>query len=447
MDMKKQRIPKRLERSHFNDEVTQNLEGRSVTLCGWIERLRIVGKLIFIVLRDKTGLVQITLHKKTAPNIFEDVKGLNPETAAIVQGLVKKETQAPRGVEIVPDFILPIGPAQSGIPLDVTGKTPADLSTRLDYRVLDLRKPRVQSIFKIQSTITQACHEFFNANGFIEIHTPKLVAEATEGGANIFQVEYFNRKAYLAQSPQLYKQLLLLSGFDKVYEIAPVYRAEPHKTTRHINEYISIDGEISWINDHHDVMDIHEKLIKHILQNVNRKNQPQLEQFQVQIKLPSKIPKITYGESLELLNSRKISLSPGEDLTPQAERELGNYVMEKFHSAFCFIIDYPSNIRPFYAKTNQEKPELTNTFDLLHQGVEITTGGQRAHIYEDIIAGLKKKELKTDGFEFYLEPFKFGAPPHGGFGLGLERLTMTLLNLTNIREATLFPRDTTRLTP
>ncbi|MHA2060402.1 MAG: aspartate--tRNA(Asn) ligase [Candidatus Ranarchaeia archaeon] len=440
-------LPQKTGRTHFAHEIEATHAGKSVTLAGWVERKRLIGKLIFLILRDITGKLQITLHQKGNPELFENLQEINIESAIVVEGTVKEAKNAPNGVEIVPKQVFRVGPAKPSVPLDVTGKTPAELPTRLDWRVLDLRNPKAQAVFKIQSTLAYAMREFFQENKFIEIHTPKIVAQATEGGANVFRVEYFKRDAFLAQSPQLYKQLLLISGFERVYEIAPVFRAEQHNTIRHLNEYTSVDAEISWIHNHFDVIDIHEQMLRHTFKTVTQDNSSEMKIHEAELKIPKEIPRIRYLEGVEMLHGTPEQIEVGEDLHGPAEKRLGKLVKENHDSDIFYLTDYPTEIRPFYTKVTDDNPDLTNSFDCLFQGVEVTTGGQRAHNYEELLKGLKTKKIKPQGLEFYLEPFQYGAPPHGGFGLGLERLTMTILGIDNIREVTFFPRDITRLTP
>ncbi len=443
-------IPPSISRTHLLEELSSSMEGVEVNVYGWAEQIRLLGKLIFIVLRDRTGKTQITLHAKSNTELFDQLKQITPETAMVVQGIIKPNIKAPNGFELTPNHVWTVGPAKPGVPLDVTDRISANLSTRLDNRVFDLRKARIQSIFKIQNTITFAVHQFFREEGFHEIHTPKIVAEKTEGGANVFPVTYFKRDAYLAQSPQLYKQLMLLAGFDRVYEIAPVYRAEPHATIRHLNEYTSIDAEISFIHDHHDVMDSHEALIKYVLRAIAKEHANILEERKITLTIPDKFPRIPYRTAISWLQERKVPIEFGDDFATQHEQLIAEIVQNEQESSLFFLIDYPKTIRPFYTMPHPKDDELTSSFDLEYLeylGLEITTGGQRIHNYEVLLQGLASKGLTPKGFEFYLDPFQYGTPPHGGFGLGLERFTMQILQLDNIREACMFPRDINRLTP
>lgn len=441
--------PLEYKRTHFCGELSEKDEGFNVVLYGWIHKIRDLGKLKFILLRDRTGIVQITVHRNKVSNeILENIKKMKIESAVIVKGKIVGNTQAPNGIEVLPEIIKIVSLAHPNLPIDVTEAVSAELSTRLDNRPLDLRKPRIKAIFKVQSTISNSIREYFYNNGFIEIHTPKIVAEATEGGANVFKVKYFEYDAYLAQSPQLYKQLMLVAGFDRVFEIAPAYRAEEHNTPRHINEYISIDAEISWIDSEEDIMQVLERGIVYVIEKVIKKNKEDLELLNVDIKKPNlPFPRLKYVDVIEMLRQEGKEIEYTEDLDTEGEKLLGKIMQEKKKVEFYFIKGYPETVRPFYTMLDPNDPRFTRSFDLEFKGLEITTGGQRIHDYALLVKRLKDKQLNPDNFKFYTMFFKYGVPPHGGFGLGLERFTMMLLNLKNIREATLFPRTRTRVSP
>ena len=323
-----------------------------------------------------------------------------------------------------------------------------DLDTRLNHRILDLRKPSVNAIFRIQHSLVRYAREYLEKNNFVEIHTPKIVAEATEGGANLFEIKYFEKKAYLAQSPQFYKQLMLLAGFGRVFEIAPVFRAEKHNTRRHINEYTSFDLEMAWISSVEDVMKVEEQMLHHSFEQTAKQCSREFELLNVDFKIP-KIPfgRIKYADAIDLLNEYGKNLTISDDLDPESEQILGEVFPEKLGTNMVFITHYPLELRPAYTMPSLEDEGMTESFDLTYKGMEITTGGQRIHLYDLLVERFKAKGFDPDAFSFYLDPFKYGAPPHGGLGLGVERLTMQLLGLENIREAALLPRDRERLTP
>ncbi|UCE10178.1 MAG: aspartate--tRNA(Asn) ligase [Candidatus Thorarchaeota archaeon] len=438
-----------LARTHFTNEISPSLDGRSVTLLGWVHILRDKGKIKFLVLRDEKGTIQITIpQKKVSEEVFKISEEFKPEYAIAVRGTVVATPQAPSGVEIIPEMFRIINKAHR-LPIDVVeGKVDIDLDTRLNHRILDLRKPTVNAIFRIQHSLVRFSREFLEKEGFVEIHTPKIVAEATEGGANLFEIKYFEKKAYLAQSPQFYKQLMILAGFGRVFEIAPVFRAEKHNTRRHVNEYTSFDYEMAWISDVDDVMKMEENMLHYSFKKTREHVPSELELLGVDLKTP-KVPfkRIKYAEAIDLLNAEGREMEVTDDLDPESERLLGKIFPEKFGTDMVFLTQYPLELRPAYTMPSMTDEGMTESFDLTYKGMEITTGSQRIHIYDLLVERFKAKGFDPDAFAFYLDPFKYGAPPHGGLGLGVERLTMQLLNIDNVRETTLLPRDRDRLTP
>lgn len=425
------------------------MEGKRVTVMGHVQRIRPLGKLSFLIIRDREGLVQCILHhKRTDPQLLETLGMLDNEYAVAIVGRVKREEQARRGVEIVPERIIIINDAPATLPLDTSGKTKADIDTRLDHRVIDLRRNENQLLFKIQHFTISRMRRFLEGKGFREIHTPKIVATATEGGADLFHVKYFERDAFLAQSPQFYKQLCLVGGFDRVFEVAPVYRAEKHNTPRHLNEYTSFDFEMAWIRDEEDIMQMEEKMLKSTFTAVQKHCAEELEELGAEIRVPRlPIRRIEIKEAVKILRSEGLKTASDADISSEGEEILHQYVKRETGEDFYFLTRYPTSIRPFYTMPLESNPTLTRGFDLVYRGMEITTGGQRIHQYEMLVEKLKDAGLDPETFAFYIEPFRFGAPPHGGLAVGVERLTMQMLGYKNIRETCLFPRDRTRLVP
>jgi len=424
-------------------DVKPEMEGQKVCLYGWVHEVRDLGGLVFILLRDREGIIQITLPKKIVNReTFNLARKLRRESVIAVRGEVKREEKAPRGVEIIPESIELLNEADAPLPLEVTEKVPAELDTRLDNRFMDLRRPKVQAIFRIRHQVIQSTREFLSKEGFIEVHTPKIVSTATEGGTELFPVSYFEREAFLNQSPQLYKQILMAAGFEKVFEIGPIFRAEEHNTTRHLNEAISIDIEMSF-TDHHGVMDVLERLIHKIYVDVVEKCERYLGWLELSLEVPE-IPfqRISYDEAREIAERKGESIPWGEDLTTNALKLVGEEV-----EGLYFITDWPSSAKPFYAMPYEDKPELTKSFDLMNGWLELSSGAQRIHRYEMLLESIKAKGLNPDSFGFYLNAFRYGMPPHAGWGLGVERLVMSMLGLKNVREASLFPRDRNRLVP
>ncbi|MCC6028383.1 MAG: aspartate--tRNA(Asn) ligase, partial [Archaeoglobus sp.] len=351
-------------------EISPEMDGKKVTVFGWVHEVRDLGGLVFIVLRDREGFIQVTLPKKIIdPETFKKAKKISRESVLRVEGTVKKEEKAPNGFEIIPEVIEVLNESQAPLPLEVTEKVPADLDTRLENRFMDLRRPKIFAIFKIKSEITKSIRDFLNREGFIEVQTPKIVSTATEGGTELFPVSYFEREAFLNQSPQLYKQILMSAGFEKVFEIGPIFRAEEHNTTRHLNEATSVDIEVSFA-DHEDVMKILERLIAKVYCDVLENCEKQLEILDVKLEVPE-IPfeRITYDEALEMLGDQ---IPWGEDLDLQALKTIGSKIESHY-----FITNWPIKIKPFYVMALDEK--LSKSFDLMHGYIELASGAQREH--------------------------------------------------------------------
>ncbi len=419
-------------------------ESESADITGWVHEIRDLGGLTFLLIRDRTGIIQVTIpKKKVPPEVAGTARSISRESVVRVRGGVKAIQKAPGGREIVPEELEIISTAESPLPLDVAEKVPAEMDTRIDSRFLDARRPRVRAIFCIRSAVTCAATEFLHSRGCINITTPKIVAAATEGGTDLFPIAYFEKEAFMNQSPQLYKQMMMAAGFEKVFEIGPIFRAEEHNTIRHLNEATSLDVEISFA-DQNDVMDLLEDLIVHVYGYVAETCSEHLAEPGIDLAIPEKpFPRILYTEAIEIANrSLEEKLTFGDDLSPAAERAVGNEIGQHY-----FIIDWPTDIRPYYAMPYPDRPEICKAFDLMHPRMELSSGAQRVHDHDLLVEQIRAKGLAPETFEFYLRAFRYGMPPHAGWGLGIERLVMTMLDLGNIREAVLFPRDRHRLTP
>jgi nondiscriminating aspartyl-tRNA synthetase len=420
-------------------------ESGRAEVCGWVHEVRDLGGLAFFLIRDRTGIIQVTIPKKRASeSVLNAAKQVSRESVVRVAGIVKAIDKAPGGRELVPDLFEIISMADSPLPLDVVEKVPADLDTRLDARFLDARRPRVAAVFQIRSAVMHAIGQYLHHEGFINITTPKIVAAATEGGTELFPIAYFDKEAFLNQSPQLYKQMMMAAGFEKVYEIGPIFRAEEHNTTKHLNEATSIDIEVSYA-DHLDVMRILEELIVKSYEYVSTTCSNQLACLEITDfavpKLP--FPRLPYREAIEIAKAKiEDPLGYGDDISPAAERAIGSEM-----GGHYFIVDWPSAIRPYYAMPYDDDPSVCKAFDLMHPRMELSSGAQRVHQHDLLVGQIRKKGLNPESFEFYLRPFRFGMPPHAGWGLGADRLVMTMLGLGNVREAVLFPRDMHRLVP
>ena len=414
-----------------------NFIEKEIKIEGWLYRVRGLKSITFLLIRDRSGLVQCVIENN---NI--DLSSLKLESVVSIVGIVKKSNNSLNPFEILVESFEIISEAHE-LPIELNKKElDVNLDTILNNRAISIRHEKVNSIFKIQNIIVQSFREFLINKGFTEIFTPKIVAEGAEGGTEVFKVEYFEKTAYLAQSPQFYKQMMVGAGFERVFEVAHVYRAEQHNTSRHLNEYISMDLEIGFINDEFDIMNLEEDLIKFILKAIEVKGKEYLKILNVNIpKIDVSIPKIELNEAIEIL---KKVYGKG-DLDPEGEKLICKYAKEKYGCDFIFLTNYPKRKRPMYTMPFEEQG--TRSFDLLFKGVEITTGGQRINDYNMLIISIENKGLNPKDYESYTDIFRYGMPKHGGLAIGLERITTQLLNLENVREASLIPRDRTRITP
>ncbi|MBZ9633428.1 aspartate--tRNA(Asn) ligase [Clostridium sp. FP1] len=420
----------------------ENHINKKVEINGWVYRVRKLKTITFIILRDRTGLVQCVVE-----NSCMDISEAKLESVVSIIGQVKESNNALNSFEILIEKIQVINSSIGELPIEINkDELEINLDTMLNNRVLSLRHAKVNSIFKIQNIIVGGFRQLLINEGFTEIFTPKIVAEGTEGGTDMFQVKYFENIAYLAQSPQFYKQMMVGAGFERVFEVAHVYRAEQHNTTRHLNEYISMDLEMGFIKDEEDIMEMEERLLKFILNKVEEEGKIYLETLNANMpKIEDKIPKIKFSEALEILEKEYNKTDLDGDLDPEGEKLICRYAKEKLGCDFIFLTHYPRRKRPMYTMPYGE--EETRSFDLLFRGVEITTGGQRIHDYNMLIKNIEYKGLVPENYENYTSLFKYGMPIHGGLAIGLERITAQLLGLENVREASLFPRDRTRLVP
>ena len=418
-----------------------------VTIKGWVQDIRNLGGISFIALRDRYGVIQLTLPKKKIdPELFGSITKLSRESVISVVGEVKGSNQTDLGVEVIPQSFVLESEAAVPLPLGVIDKVTAELDTRLNNRFMDVRKPEIKAIFELKSMMVELIEEAVRSNGFTQVYTPKIGAAGAEGGAELFKVKYFEKDAYLAQSPQLYKQILMSTGLDRVFEIGPAFRAERSNTNRHVTEFISFDGEMSWIDNEEQVMAMIEEIIDHVLRGLKEKGAKQLALLGKEITVPARpYPILTYSECVKIVNDGGLDIKEGEDLGTEGEKIVGDYMMAK-GSDLYFIAEYPEEAKPFYIMEKDGTP-YSFSFDLDSRGQEISSGGQREHRYDKLVARMEKKGLNPDDFGFYLDAFKYGMPPHGGWGIGIERLLVKMLDLSNIREAILFPRDPARLAP
>jgi nondiscriminating aspartyl-tRNA synthetase len=415
--------------------------GESVTIKGWLHNVRSLGGVVFALVRDRTGLAQTVTEDAADADLL---RGLGSESVVSISGRVAREPRAPGGVEVRIGRIEVISRVEDALPVQINkASISAGLETQLSHRAVSLRSPRARAIFRVQHEVAMSFAEFLAGQGFVRIHTPKLVPAAAEGGADVFEVDYFGRPVYLAQSPQLYKQMLV-GVHERVFEIAPAYRAEKHDTARHTNEFTSLDLEMGFIESHEDVMDVENAWLCHLAETLRERCEEEFGVLGARLpEVPEHIPRARLSEV-----QNAIARCEGDpDLDPEGERLASAWAHETFGCEWLFVTHYGVEKRPFYTMPDPSAPHLTRSFDLLFRGWEITTGGQRLHRIEDYEAKLRAIGVDQDGYDFYLSTFRYGMPPHGGLGAGLERLTARLLELRNVREANLFPRDRTRVSP
>ena len=429
-------------RTNYACDTTPDISGSNVTIMGWVHEIRDLGGIIFVIIRDVTGKVQITApSKKVDVEILEDLRKFRKESVVAIKGTVQDAPKAPNGVEIIPSEIRILNLANQPLPMDPTEKVRAEIDTRLDSRFLDLRKENISAIFKIKGQMFHTIRDFFYSNNFYEINTPKLVASATEGGTELFPITYFEKEAFLGQSPQLYKQMMMASGMDKVFEIGQIFRAEEHDTLRHLNEAVSIDAEASFMDDK-DVMKILNDMIVQVIKDVNDNCSSELEVLGQELVVPSEFPHVTYDEAIDIVNSRDVEMQWGEDLSRAAEKALGDAM-----GGFYFLTEWPTEIKPFYVMPIDGDEKYSHAFDLMYNNLELSSGATRVHQYDLLVKQIEERDLNPAGFGSYLKAFEYGMPPHAGWGVGADRLTMVLTGVENIRECVLFPRDRHRLTP
>lgn len=420
-------------------------EGQEVKVNGAVHTIRDMGDVAFVILRKREGLLQCVWEEGVTEF---DIRSLKEASAVEVTGILRSEERAPQGVELRMREIRILSVPAEPMPLQISKwKLNTSLEAKLNDRAVSLRNVRERAVFRIQEGITRAFRDFLYSQGFTEIHTPKLGAKSAEGGANLFKLEYFHRPAILQQSPQFYKQMMV-GVFDRVFETAPVFRAEKHNTKRHLNEYTSLDFEMGYIDGFEDIMAMETGFLQYMLQLLERDYEKELEILSIELPNANEIPAVRFDEAKQRVAEKyNRQFRNPYDLEPEEELLIGQYFKEEFDSDFVFVTHYPSKKRPFYAMDDPADPTYTLSFDLLYKGLEITTGGQRLHDYRELLEKIERRGMETEGMEHYLSAFKHGMPPHGGLGIGLERLTMQLIGEDNVREATLFPRDLSRLEP
>jgi aspartyl-tRNA synthetase len=428
-------------RTHYIDEA-KKVNGEQVTIAGWVHDVRDLGKLKFVIVRDRSGLLQVTMKKGLVPDEVLEKAQVNKEDVVAFTGMLKENKIAPDGLELIPESMELLNSVERKLPVDPTSHVDSEMDTRLDYRYLDLRKDIIRTIFQAKSICSNAFREKLLELGFTEIHPSAITGAATEGGADVFPIQYFENKAYLVQSPQLYKQLAVIGGFDKVFCTMSVFRAEKHNTTTHLNEATQMDIEMGFA-DHNDAMDMYGKVMLHILSRVDEAMGDEIRKLSPDFSAPKSIPRYTYTELIDKLKQAGYAIEWGDDFSREAEKKIYEILGEDIY----VIYDWPTEIRAFYSMPDSENPKICHAYDLMYKGLEISSGAKRIHVPSILEGQLKARGLDVTDFDFYLNAFRMGAPPHAGWSIGLERLVMKICNLENIREAMLFPRDRTRLHP
>ena len=435
-----------LNRSKIGELASQ--QDGPVTIGGWVETLRDQKRIQFIIIRDESGSVQVTYPRPSEDDALADqVSALTHGSFVTIKGQLKHDERVKLGgIEILLEGLEVVSASLPDSPI----AEDTSIDKRLDWRFIDFRRPELNLMMQVQTTIEQAWREHWLANDFVEIHSPKLMASPSESHAELFKLEYFEGHAYLAQSPQFYKQMAMSAGLNRVFEIGPVFRADPSFTSRHATEFVSIDMEMSWIDSHEDVMSFQEELMVKAITAVKEKHGERIKElYEIDIEIPSTpFPRIPLAEAHEIIEKRgyKVPRTDG-DLDPEGERQISQYAKEELGHEFVFLTDYPKHIRPFYHMRHEGNDALTKSYDLIWKGTEITTGAQREHRIEVLEAQAKDKGLDPEGLDFYMDFFRYGVPPHGGFGMGLTRVVMLMLELPNIREASFLFRGPNRLQP
>jgi aspartyl-tRNA synthetase len=428
-------------RTHYSDEIVPELENQKVTVFGWISSIRTQGQITFLILNDKNGIVQITSHEnRLSLSLINKIKIIKEHFSVGIQGTVKSIHKAPHGAEIIPNEILILSTARQQPPFSTFGGQLPNIDKRLDIRAIDLRRTKPQSIFKIRHLTLNTIREFLILNGYFEINTPKIIATATEGGATLFPILYYDKEAFLAQSPQLYKEQLVIP-FEKVFEIGPVFRAEQSRTLRHLSQIISIDIEEAYVS-YNDIIKTIQKLVTYTIKKISEKCKEETKALEHNLKIPKSFPIFTYDQIIDKLNMEGEKITWGEDLSTNSLKILGKII-----PLYYFITDWPTDTKPFYIKPSDKKPEISEAFDFMYGATELASGGTRINSKRLLTKRIRDQGLKPKNFEYHLKIFDYGMPPHAGFGLGLERFMMVLTNQQNIREVTMFPRDQFRLIP
>jgi len=437
-----------MKRTHYTNELAKSV-GKDVVVSGWVFDVRLIGGINFLLLRDNTGTVQVTAPKGKVPqSILGTYSKLRQEDVVSVKGKVVKAKSAKIDIEIIPSEIEIVSKASVPLPLDPRGVVNTNFDTRLDWRVLDLRRHESLAIFRIQAKLVEGMEEYLRKNNFLQVFTPCIIGGVSEGGSEVFKINHFGKEAFLRQDPQLHRQLLIAAGFDKIFDIGPNWRAELSDTPRHLTEHRACAVEFAFMKDESDMMRLEEEMVVYAIKKVAGECEKELDILGKDVEVPKKpFPELRFPKLYEILEEMGKKINFGEDYDRESETLLAKHIVEKYKSDFFFVNRFPSKVKPFYVMKVDEEPQWARSVDLVFKGIEQSSGGQREHRYEKIIEQIGEKKINPEAMKWFTEPFKYGIPPMGGFCLGIERLTMQLLDLKNIKEAVLFSRYPGRIQP
>ncbi len=423
--------------------------GKEVKIAGWVHDVRVLGGISFVLLRNVRGVVQVAAPKKTVkPELFELISTLHQEDVVEVEGTVKESKVARMGFEIVPTGVRVVNKASAPLPLDPRGVTPASLDTRLEWRSLELRRPETAAVFKVENALVQGFEEFLQSSGFIRAFTPSIIGGISEGGSEVFKIDFYGKEAFLRQDPQLHRQLTIAGGFDRIYDLGTNWRAELSHTPRHLSEHRTIAPEMAFIGDERDIMRLQEEMVVHGMKHVIDRCAEELSLLKVDLHVPeTPFPEVSFPGLYDELERMGRKLPRNQDIDEQSQRLLAEKVKEETGSEFFFINRFPSAAKAFYVMRVDDQPEFARSVDLVYKGLELSSGGQREHRHDKIVAQIKERGYSLKSLEWFTEPFRYGVPPHGGYSLGIERFTAYMLGMDSIKEAVLFPRDPERLQP
>jgi len=423
--------------------------GQKIRIAGWVHDVRLLGGINFVLLRNREGIVQITTPKKSVTkDVLDAVSALHPEDVILCVGLVKESKIARNGFEIIPDSITVVSASATPLPLDPRGVTDANLDTRFQWRTLDLRRPETTALFKVEAALIYGMEAYLRQEGFLQVFTPSILGGISEGGSEVFKIDFYGRPAFLRQDPQLHRQLAMAGGLGKVYDLGPNWRAELSHTPRHMSEHRTIAPEMSFIADERDTMRVEEGMIVSGIRSVLGSCAPELELLKVSLEEPkTPFPELSFPDIYPVLEGLGHKLPEDSDLDRESEKLLSEHVKTKFGSDFFFVNRFPSKVKPFYVMHVDEDPRYARSVDMMYRGLELSSGGQREHRYDRVVGQIREKGMDEEALKWFTEPFRYGVPPHGGFSLGIERFTAQLLNIVSAKEAALFPRDPERLQP